>query len=368
MCAAAEIRRAMPLKPGRRPRAFPGGLPGLGHRLPLRGEKQAAAGSSSSPCWRAWPAWALAAPWASAAEVLMKDGRVLHGKLGKVGGLTDLNFFATADDAEQLKLIVFLDDDLRRTFVPQRQIQDVHPDRSTQIEEKFHIKQRDGRRRTGGADGRADHEDADRSTSIGRRIVTMNTPRGPVDIIQGITEITPQWTKVEGITYMWDMRIATSSIPRDVLHKLLLRQAGDPENIDQRKRSCAVLPASGAVPGGPARSWRPSSRLIRTAPTLKEQLAPTIRALRQLDAQRLLRRTEAARQPPASTTSVLAVLKKFPSDDVAGETLQAVRELIQEYETAEAQRAKASAEIAALLGKTQGSGDAAGGQVVAGGN
>jgi len=55
---------------------------------------------------------------ASAAEVLMKDGRLLRWETGKVGGLTDLNFFNVTDDAEQLKLIVFLDDDLRRTFVP----------------------------------------------------------------------------------------------------------------------------------------------------------------------------------------------------------------------------------------------------------
>ena len=64
----------------------------------------------------------------------------------------------------------------------------------------------------------------------------MNTTHGPVDIIQGITEITPQWTKVEGITYMWDMRIATSSIPRDVLHKILMRQIKDPKDIDERKK------------------------------------------------------------------------------------------------------------------------------------
>ena len=200
---------------------------------------------------------------ASAAEVLMKDGRLLRGKLGKVGGLTDLNFFTVTDDAEQLKLIVFLDDDLRRTFVPQRQIQEVRPDRSTR-----------SKRSSTCVSGRRTDGPAVRTVGpimqiqpfdeFGRRIITMNTARGPVDIIQGITEITPQWTKVEGITYMWDMRIATSSIPRDVLHKMLLRQAGDAKDIEQRKRIARFFISKRSGSRKPGRSWRPSSRPFRT--------------------------------------------------------------------------------------------------------
>ena len=91
----------------------------------------------------------------------------------------------------------------------------------------------------------------DKFDEFGRRIITMNTVRGPVDIIQGITEITPEWTKVEGITYMWDMRIATSSIPRDVLHKMLLRQAGDGKDIERAKKDRALLHPSGTVRGSP---------------------------------------------------------------------------------------------------------------------
>ena len=71
---------------------------------------------------------------------------------------------------------------------------------------------------------------------FGRRTFTMNTVRGPVDIVQGITELTPQWTKVEGITYMQDMRIATSSIPRDVLHKVLMKQIKNPKDVGEYSR------------------------------------------------------------------------------------------------------------------------------------
>ena len=51
---------------------------------------------------------------------------------------------------------------------------------------------------------------------------SMRTAKGPLDIVQGITELTPQWTKVEGINHVWDMRMATSSIPFDTLKQILL--------------------------------------------------------------------------------------------------------------------------------------------------
>ena len=215
-----------------------------------------------------------------------------------MAGLADLNFFA-ADDAEQLKLIVFFDDDLRRTFVPQRQIQEVRPDSSTQIEEKFHVRQRAASSgpavRTVGPIVRIEPFD-----EFGRRTVAMNTVRGPVDIIQGITEITPQWTKVEGITYMWDMRIATSSIPRDVLHKVLLRQVGRCEEHRPAKENRSLLPASGAVQGGAARSWRPSSGLSGQHRS-EGAIGPDDPLAAATRRGAVARRVEAAAAPPAST-------------------------------------------------------------------
>ena len=49
----------------------------------------------------------------------------------------------------------------------------------------------------------------------GHRIFEMVGPKGPIEVVQGITEITPKWTKVEAIEgihhYIWTMRIATST-------------------------------------------------------------------------------------------------------------------------------------------------------------
>ncbi len=73
---------------------------------------------------------------------------------------------------------------------------------------------------------------------FGRRTITIATVKGPMDVIQGITMITPEWTRVEGLSagnnIAWDMRIATSSIPREQLSAIVLKSLPNAKDIDQR--------------------------------------------------------------------------------------------------------------------------------------
>ena len=75
----------------------------------------------------------------------------------------------------------------------------------------------------------------------GRRIYTMHTIDGPLSVVQGITTLTPRYAIVEGLqgapgSVVWDMRIATSSIPSDVLKKIL-GQAVPHDDPDARLRA-----------------------------------------------------------------------------------------------------------------------------------
>ena len=92
----------------------------------------------------------------------------------------------------------------------------------------------------------------------GRRVFSMNVKgRGRVDIIQGITDITPRWTKAEGLQgdqpIAWDMRFATSSIPRDQL-TAILEQHLDPKRAENRLRVVSFL--------------HPGRTLFRSAPRI----------------------------------------------------------------------------------------------------
>lgn len=270
-----------------------------------------------------------------AAVVVMEDGRVISGRLGpplvSVG-----NIPRSAPEGDAIPLILFLDDNLRRIFIPKRQVREVRQDEPGQVEEKFNIWQRVLRSgpsvQTVGPIVRIQPFD-----EYGRRIVTMATSRGNVDIIQGITELTPHWAKVEGISHVWDMRIATSTIPMDMLRKILAKQI-DPKNPEHRKRLARFYLQ--------AERYEEAIRELQTLreehpedSALREQVERTLRQLRQLAARRVLEELRLRRQA-GQHQLVLQLLKKFPSEGVAGEILQEVRDLLQSYEDQLAQREK----------------------------
>lgn len=284
-----------------------------------------------------WVLTGWTGPWAmsqlQAAVVVMEDGRMISGKLGPPI-VTIGNIPRSAPEGDAVPLILFLDDNLRRIFLPKRQVREVRQDDAGVVEEKFHIWQRTLRGglsvQTVGPILRAQPFD-----EYGRRIVTMMTGRGPVDIIQGITELTPRWAKVEGISHVWDMRLATSTIPQETLAKILAKQI-DPKNPEHRKRVARFYLQSERY----EEAIKELESLLAEHPedqSLRQQLEGTIRDLRQLAARRLLEELKMRRQA-GQHQLVLRLLKKFPSEGVAGEILQEVRELVEEYEKQHAQQ------------------------------
>ena len=83
---------------------------------------------------------------------------------------------------------------------------------------------------------------------------------------------------------------------------------------------------------------------------LKEQLAPSLRAIKQLSAQQLLTELK-LRRDAGQHGLVWDGLKKFPSDEVGGEILQGAGDMLQEYETKAARCVKTLDKIDALLPK-----------------
>ena len=178
--------------------------------------------------------WLLASLWcfpAAAVELLMKDGRNLHGRLGEVGGLADLPMGVDADS--HIKQIVFLDNDLCRIFVPRarwRRSVPIRPARCRSVSICGSGCCVRGPRC--GRSARPSHPGLRRlrPPHLHHEFQPRTDGHHPA-----ITEITPEWTKVEGVTYMWDMRIDTHTIPQEQLHKILWKLI-DPKQIEDRKK------------------------------------------------------------------------------------------------------------------------------------
>jgi predicted esterase len=278
---------------------------------------------------------ALFAAVAKGDTVTLKNGMILDGSPSTIGSVSadPLKGVGNTD----LKQILLVDNQLSRTFVPTRQLAKEFGKSPAVGQERIPLFQRipaSGQViSVVGAPGRVYPFD-----EYGRRIFEMEGPRNrTIELVQGITEITPKWTKVEAIEginhYIWTMKIATSSIPREQLSRMINR-ALDPQNPDQRVRIVRLYLQSERFKDARVEL----EQLIKDFPGL-EHLNGMVKELRQLAAQQLLKEIE-LRKNAGQYRFASLLLENFPADGVAGETLLKVREMLDELQTQQQQGAK----------------------------
>jgi len=278
---------------------------------------------------------ALASASSLAATIQLVDGRTLTGKWVKVGGVAEDPTNPTPGAGEvKVESILVIDDGLRRTFVCSRRVRDIL---DAQAEKPVLIRLWQNDASYGAAIGRVGR--LVRVTpfdEFGRRVYEMQAAGGPLSVVQGITEVTPVYTRVKGLvseprSYVWDMRIATSSIPRQSLSRILNRVTADGD-AEARLQVVRLYLQSKRF-----RDARRELEAVAKAFPEMVDLEDDIRQLRQLGARTILDEIELRRDSGQLTLS-RALLKNFPSEEVAGATLERVRELLAELDASDAQR------------------------------
>jgi pimeloyl-ACP methyl ester carboxylesterase len=301
-------------------------------------------------------AWLLAAlsplafaSFAEAAKLTLLDGRVVEGAVGQVGGVAE---DPNATKADTTRPILILDDGLRRMFISKRRVREVNEAPPSPVERVF-VQQNvaETGARIGGVGPILRITPFD---EYGRRIFSMKAADGPLHVVQGITEITPVWTRVEGLllkpvnqpginagrSYVWEMRIATSSIPRETLSKVL-KGAIDSTELNDRLKIVRLYIQAERYQDARVEL----EQVVADFPDQKD-LKDLIGALRQMGARRLLEEIE-RRSAAGQHRFAQALLAQFPGEGVAGETLQRVREVQAEYRV----RQERGARVLKLLGE-----------------
>jgi acetyl esterase/lipase len=288
-------------------------------------------------------AWLGASPQAMATGLRLKDGRRLEGKIGKVAGLAENPL---APNGNKVETITFVDDNLRRVFIPTYRIAKVEEELG-EVKEKIGLDQRVAHtgsvvRRLGPITKITPFDEH------GHRTVTMQSDKGPLSIVQGISILSPVWTKVEGLTtkgrtpIVWDMRIATSSIPLETLNAILRRRI-DPKNLEQRLKVVRLFLQ--------AERYQDAERVlqgvIKDFPN-QEQLAAEVKALHQLYARSIVKEIE-VRRKAGQHPFAYALLEQFPTEDVAGDTLEQVKEMLDAYRDAQTKLQKMHADLSSEI-------------------
>ena len=265
---------------------------------------------------------------AHADDVTLKNGMRLQGTPGKIASVRKDPLKARGIGGEiKHKLVNLVDNGMTRTFFSeyQRQSMVASAPSSTEVI-KIEQNTAAGRRSIASFGSIIKVTRFDR---YGHRRLLMNTARGPVTVIQGITQITPTYTKVEGIAvkedYKCEMRIATSSIPRETLSLIIMRNMdlNDPTDrwrlvrfyMQCRRYQDALIELEAAM---------------EDFPNLAKFKDP-VKALYQRIAQDLLDEIK-LRRDAGQHQRVVSWLQSFPTKGVAGEILGEVQEILAEYQ------------------------------------
>ncbi|WP_425398274.1 alpha/beta hydrolase-fold protein [Aeoliella sp.] len=297
----------------------------------------------------------LSASPAWSAIIQLNDGRVLTGKVVQVAGVaedpTDPNPLA---GEVKVTPILIVDDGLRRTYVATRDLQPTPPteeEKTVRFRLWQNVADHGGYLASVGPRLGAEPWDP-----FGRRTFHMQSPDGPLSIIQGITEITPLYVRIEGLTgarrpVQWDMRLATSSVPRDQL-TAMLHQLIDDNDYEGRLQIVQLYLQAKRYP----EASKELQEVLADFPD-RDELKDNLRQLRQLAARSILKELEMRRQA-GQDNLVQTLLPNFPAEEVAGETLQQVRQVLNEYEQLAARRELYFTRLEEEVGKIEDAGHA----------
>ncbi|MFM7846567.1 MAG: peptidase [Planctomycetota bacterium] len=265
---------------------------------------------------------------ALADTITLRNGMQLQGDVGKIASVFE-NPLNSKKDPEAPTPIVFTDDQLRRTYFPSKQVRLDGVVPTNQIQEKIKITKRvaKGTKKIGmvGPVIRISPFD-----DLGNRTFTMQSSQGPLSVIHGITEVTPHYSRIEGLqveqALMWDMRVATHSLSRDALSKIL-RRGVDISKPDEWLRIVRLYTQAERFEDARLEL----ADLLVAFPELAGEFKKQERELLQLSANRLLSEGE-LRRTVGQHRLTFDMLSNFPAQGIAGETLVKVRELLGEYE------------------------------------
>ena len=276
--------------------------------------------------WLPWLLLVATLP-ARADRVEVADGRTLEGRFANLPGVALDPLEAERQGASLGQSILMCDDELARVMVPRRQVRQVESAVVDPGMERIRIPQRipEGGRRVAGIGAILGATPFD---EYGRRVLTLATATGRLDVVQGITEITPRWTRVQGIQtekpLVLDMRLATSSIPRDVLGRVISQHI-DRTSAAERLAVVRLLLQADRFEDAKAEL----DEVLADVPDLAD-IAGERRAIARLAASRLLEEIR-LRSGAGQDRLALRLLEQFPADDAGGELLEAVREARDAY-------------------------------------
>ncbi len=285
---------------------------------------------------------------AAQTRVVMKDGRLYSGQIFTTERVVETTERKATRDTAQVhsEKILVIDDQLRRIFVPKNNVADLVVDDSGAAMEVFKIPQRVNNNPTKRIAALGFYRALSGFDEFGRRTILA----GGTAIPQGITEISPTYARVQGLTEPLDMRLSPYSIPRATLSALIKRQI-DPKSLDDRLRIYQFY-VQASLYEQAAEELQEIVNDFQGDEEYANKLEIALRLIRQMAAERLVNELE-LRRASGQHKKVKELLESFEQDRVAPEKLQAIRRMRRIYEDEDRKRAQLIERLGQLLEKVE---------------
>ncbi|RLS53607.1 MAG: hypothetical protein DWH91_14025 [Planctomycetota bacterium] len=163
---------------------------------------------------------------------------------------------------------------------------------------------------------------------FGHGMVQLTTSREKVNILLGITELGPDYSRIEGLEYDWSFARSTTSLERDVLEKLLHRLL-DRTDLDKRRATVIFYQQAGMS----AEARREAESMLHDFPEQKERCEELLAQMDELDARRVLNEIQ-RRQVAGQHGLAYRIAKQFPNERVSADVSRQVQEMIAGYDLA----------------------------------
>lgn len=257
--------------------------------------------------------------FAQRVQLVLKDGRTLEGRELPMSRIDEK---PEAINEPLVRNIILVDDGLRQTFIPRRNIAQASVAPAEQFE-RFKISQRtaDSYRNI---DALSSYTPLAPFDEYGRRTVRVPVNGVAEMVVQSITEINPRYVRLQGLQYGWDARVATNTFPRGVLAPIIRKQI-EPTQLDDRKRLVRFYLQAELLDDAAAEL----ENMSRDFPAAKEELAPLLRRIQSMASQRILDELE-ARAAAGQYQKVRALLDSFAYEHATPESLQRARRILEQ--------------------------------------
>ncbi|MDR1924459.1 MAG: hypothetical protein LBQ66_08790 [Planctomycetaceae bacterium] len=270
--------------------------------------------------------------YAKPVKLAMDDGRLLIGEINELERVDEK--LEKVGDMKP-KLIVVVNDGLRFIYVPKYKLRrGALPEVVGEIPEVFKTKLQysDSGMKLAVL---GEFEPRTRFDKYGRRLLKVRHLGGVELISQVITEITPQYIRARGHhmnnnSIVWDMRLATHTLPRDQLTPILSRQI-DPNKIEDQVRLVRFYIQGGMLD----EAEEELADILKTQgdnPEIRQRFSAVYRMIRQQKYQRLIDEME-LRFKAGQFSFVRNFLESMSKNsDLPEELFATVRRMLQRYD------------------------------------